>query len=56
MQVENFGPPINLMLSIPVTIIEGVLEDALLKARQDLTLIRHYYKYARKSRSWGTRS
>ena len=37
MQVENFGLPINLMLSIPVTIIEGVLEDALLRARQDLT-------------------
>ncbi len=36
MRVEDFGLPTNLMLSIPVTIVEGTLEDALRQARMDL--------------------
>lgn len=36
MQVENFELPTNLMLSVPLTMVEGGLEDALKQARQDL--------------------
>ncbi|RUS42851.1 nucleoside 2-deoxyribosyltransferase [Cohnella sp. AR92] len=36
MTVENFDLPINLMLSVPVTIVEGTLEDALKRLREDL--------------------
>ncbi|WP_219834959.1 nucleoside 2-deoxyribosyltransferase [Paenibacillus sp. R14(2021)] len=36
MRVENFGLPVNVMLSIPITIVEGTLEDALKQAREDL--------------------
>lgn len=36
MRIENFGLPMNVMLSIPITIVAGTLEDALKRAREDL--------------------
>ncbi|MBW5447570.1 nucleoside 2-deoxyribosyltransferase [Cohnella sp. CFH 77786] len=36
MRVEDFGLPTNLMISVPSTIVEGTLEDALKRARKDL--------------------
>ncbi|MFD1957449.1 nucleoside 2-deoxyribosyltransferase [Paenibacillus thailandensis] len=36
MTIEEFGLSNNLMLSIPVTIVEGTLEDALRRVRADL--------------------
>lgn len=36
MNVENFGLPVNLMLAIPATVVEGGLEDALRRASADL--------------------
>jgi nucleoside 2-deoxyribosyltransferase len=36
MHIENFGLPNNLMLAVPMTIVEGTLEDALDRLRKDL--------------------
>ncbi|MBB6637769.1 nucleoside 2-deoxyribosyltransferase [Cohnella thailandensis] len=36
MTVEDFGHPLNLMLSVPMTIVEGALEDALKRLSLDL--------------------
>lgn len=36
MTVEQFDLPNNLMLGVPVTIVEGTLEDALRKVRADM--------------------
>ncbi|GAK41675.1 hypothetical protein TCA2_4166 [Paenibacillus sp. TCA20] len=36
MTIENFNLPTNLMLGIPVTIVEGTLEDALKRLRTEL--------------------
>ncbi|MFB5677136.1 nucleoside 2-deoxyribosyltransferase [Paenibacillus terreus] len=35
MHVEDFGLPLNLMLSVPMTIVTGWLEQCLVRARQD---------------------
>jgi nucleoside 2-deoxyribosyltransferase len=35
MTVENFGSPINLMISVPSTIVHGGLEDCLERMRAD---------------------
>jgi nucleoside 2-deoxyribosyltransferase len=40
MRIENFGLPTNVMLSIPMTIVGGTLEDALKQAREDLIEVR----------------
>ncbi|QJC51470.1 nucleoside 2-deoxyribosyltransferase [Paenibacillus albicereus] len=36
MNVENFGLPVNLMLAVPATVVQGGLEDALRRAADDL--------------------
>lgn len=36
MTVENFGLPLNLMLSVPIDIVTGTFEDCLRKAAGDL--------------------
>lgn len=35
MTVENFGLPLNLMLSVPVKLVVGTFEDCLKRARED---------------------
>jgi nucleoside 2-deoxyribosyltransferase len=41
MTVENFGSPVNLMISVPATIVFGTLEDCLRRIRLDDAVPRH---------------
>ncbi|WP_213813618.1 nucleoside 2-deoxyribosyltransferase [Glaciihabitans sp. dw_435] len=37
LHVENFGPPINLMISVPATMVYGSFEDCIRRIARDVT-------------------